>query len=267
MGDPLDVAAVRSNLRGTRLRGPLIYHKVTGSTNDDALALAAEGAEEGAIIIAEEQTAGRGRQGRSWLSPRYQGLLFSVLLRPALPPAEFPLLVNMAGVAVAAAIARACGRQAGTRWPNDIVMGGRKVGGLLIEAQAPRFAVVGIGLNVLGRAADLPEEIRGTAGTLAEQAGVTVTREVVLAETINQLDEHYDLLLGEQGGAILARQRELETSLGRPVRVTIGHRQVLGVVAGLADNGGLILQTEQGEQVLTVGEVELVYQAFPEDPL
>lgn len=206
----LDLPWVAERLTGARLRGPLLYRPRTGSTNDDALALAAAGAAEGTVVIAGEQTHGRGREQRSWFGHPDGSLLFSIILRPTLPAEHFPRLVHMAGVAVAEGCAEATGLAVGTKWPNDIMVvpagapagpaEGLKVGGILLQSQAPHYAVLGIGLNVRGEAADLPAELRDTAGFLASRSDAgTLTREAVLVAVLGCLDRHYGELCGERG--------------------------------------------------------------------
>lgn len=251
----LDVDAVAAQLRGGRLRGPLAYRAQTASTNDDARALAGRGAAEGTVVIAGEQTQGRGRHARPWFGHPDHSLLFSLLLRPTLPTDQWPRLVNMVGVAVADALRTAAGCAVGTKWPNDIMVAGRKLGGILIEAQAPEHAIVGIGLNVLGDAADLPDELRDKATSLAAHATQPVTREPVLASVLNALDEAYAALLDGRWDSLLARQRALETTLGQERTIVIGAETLTGVVRDLSPEGGLVLETAQGVRTVTVGEV------------
>jgi len=251
----LDLDGVARELRGTRLRGPLIHRAQTASTNDDVRALAAAGAAEGTVVIAGEQTQGRGRHARPWFGHPDHSLLFSVLLRPALPAEHWPRLVNMAGVAVADACAITGGCAVGTKWPNDLVIAGRKVGGILIEAQPPGFAIVGIGLNVLGDAADLPAELRATATSLAAHASGPVTRKALLAHVLNVLDEAYAALLDGHWGSLLARQREIETTLGQERTILTGTETLTGRVRDLSPEGGLVIETAAGLRTVTVGEV------------
>lgn len=239
----------------SRLRGPLIYRAQTTSTNDDALAMAAAGAAEGTVIIGGEQTRGRGREQRSWFGHPDHSLLFSLILRPPLPSELFPRLVNAIGVGVAEGCAAATGQPVGTKWPNDIVAAGRKVGGILLEARPPDYAVAGIGINVLGETADLPPELRETAGSLAACCSASLTRADVLAAVLNAMDCWYDLLLRGGWDGVVARQRELETTLGQERTVLTGEARLTGTVRDLSPEGGLVLDTPQGARTITVGEV------------
>jgi BirA family biotin operon repressor/biotin-[acetyl-CoA-carboxylase] ligase len=271
----LDLQRVSEQLRGVCLRGPLLYHSQTGSTNDDARALAAAGAAEGTTVIAGEQTHGRGRHQRSWFGHPDHSLLFSLVLRPALPSELFPRLVNTIGVGVAAGCAAAAGQPVGTKWPNDIIAGGRKVGGILLEARPPNYAIAGIGLNVLGDTVDLPPELRATAGSLAACALAQfwegspdpdhralespptglLRREDVLAGVLNEIDNWYGVLLRGDWASIIGRQRELETTLGQERTIAIGDTSLTGTVRDLSPEGGLVLDTPQGSRTFSVGEV------------
>jgi BirA family biotin operon repressor/biotin-[acetyl-CoA-carboxylase] ligase len=251
----LDLQRVTAQLHGVRLRGPLIFRAHTPSTNDDASALAGAGAAEGTIVIAGEQSAGRGRHARSWFGHPDHSLLFSLVLRPALPPGLFPRLVNMVGVAVAEGCAAAAECAVGTKWPNDVIVQGRKIAGLLVEARLPDIAIVGIGINVDGGPDDLPPELRDSAGTLAAGALAVPSREAVLAAVLNATDRWYDTLLRGDWDQIVARQRELEITLGQDRTIVVGETRVTGTVRDLSPEGGLILEVGGTLRTITVGEI------------
>jgi BirA family biotin operon repressor/biotin-[acetyl-CoA-carboxylase] ligase len=238
---------------------------MVGSTNDDVMQLAEAGAAEGRVVVAERQTAGRGRQGRVWHAPAGQTLMFSVLLRPSLPIEQWPLLSTTASVAVATALRSVCDRSIGTKWPNDVVHDGRKLCGILVEARAPHFAVVGIGLNVLGDTSDWPDDLERTATTLQTAAGVVVRRDELLARVLNSLDECYDLMLTGDP-LVTQRQREFETTLGKELLVKVGQRLVRGRGADIGSMGELILDTPEGPLTVSSGEVQQVRAANGELP-
>lgn len=252
---PLNLQHALDGLRGLRLRGPFVYKDITGSTNDDAREAALDGISEGAVFIAEEQSHGRGRQGRRWVQTRGQSLLFSVVLRPALDLKLWPLLSNMTAVAVAEAVSSLCGLEAATKWPNDVLVGGRKIAGILVEARAPEFAIVGIGVNLLQETHDFPPEVSGTAASLAMASAEAPEREAVLAAILNHLDDNYHLLLDGQAAAVVERQRRIESTLGRQVVVDLGSEQITGEAVGLAPAGGLVIDTGTGQRLVTSGEV------------
>jgi len=251
----LDLEWVQAHLTGLRLRGPLVYHEVTASTNDDARAMAVAGAPEGTVVIAGEQSAGRGRRERAWFGDPHNSLLFSFILRPTLPAHEYPRLVNTIGVAVAEACSAEAGCAVGTKWPNDVIAEGRKVGGILLEASAPHYAIVGIGLNVLGDESQFPPELRDTAGALAACATRDLSREPLLAAVLNQIDLRYDDVLQGRWDDIVTTQRGLETTLGRTVTIQAGGTAISGSALDLSPSGGLILDTADGRRVIDTGEI------------
>lgn len=230
-----------------RLGLPRLHLRVTDSTNLRARELAAAGAPHGTLVTANEQRAGRGRQGRTWSAPAGRALLCSLVLR------DPPELVSLAaGVAVAevadvATAAREQGTAAAIKWPNDVLVDGRKVAGILAEGRPLEgWAVLGVGLNVALRLADLPPEVQDRAGTLGldpDQA------EAVLARLLCALERW----LAAPPEAVLDAVRERDTLLGQPVRWSGGQ----GVVAGIDGQGRLVVATEEGRQALSAGEVHL----------
>lgn len=259
----MNTRSLTDSLRGKHLRGPVTYVDATGSTNDDVRALALAGAPEGAIIVAGEQTHGRGRQGRVWLGRKSQSLLFSVLLRPPLPPADWPCLASMAGLATAEACTALTGCPVKTKWPNDVVFAGRKLAGLLLESRVPEFAVLGIGLNVNGGHIDLPTQLRDTATSLEAIGEFSPTHEDVLAAVVNRLDAAYDLVLRGQTAALLARQSNIETTIGKHLVVALGDQRLEGTAVALTAQGHLVLATSGGEVTLSAGEVVGVREQTP----
>ncbi|HEY2770680.1 MAG TPA: biotin--[acetyl-CoA-carboxylase] ligase [Solirubrobacteraceae bacterium] len=217
---------------------PRVHHRVTDSTNARARELAAHGAPHGTLVTAREQTAGRGRQGRTWVAPPGRALLCSVIIRD--PPRLLPLA---AGVAVA----DVAGPDAAVKWPNDVLVDGRKVAGILVEGRpAEGWAVIGIGLNVALDIDELPPELRATAGTLGlDQSEV----ELVLDRLLDSLDRW--LVAGDD--AVLSAIHERDALRGREVRWAGG----AGVADGLDERGRLRVLTDDGEIVLDAGEVHL----------
>ena len=174
----------------------IVVFEETDSTNDLAAQAGRDGVAEGIVFFAESQRAGRGRLGRRWVSPPCQNLLFSVLLRPATVPVErWPELTFCAALAVTETAERFTGQTARVKWPNDVLVSGRKVAGVLLEAhhaREPGFVVVGIGLNVLGRTEDFPTELRERAGSLAMWGPVDgLCRREVAAFALERLHDHY----------------------------------------------------------------------------
>jgi len=218
---------------------PHLHLRATRSTSDRARTLARSGAPHGTLVTAAEQSAGRGRQGRSWSAPAGGSLLMSVVLRD--PPDLLPLA---AGVAVA----HVCGEDARIKWPNDVLLGGRKVAGILAEGRPQEgWAVLGIGMNVALDVADLPPELHATAATLGLTPGDIPA---VQGRLLHELEA--TLALDDQ--ALLAAYRELDGLRGRPITWTGG----AGVAAGIDGSGRLVVDMDGGGQTaLEAGEVHL----------
>lgn len=239
-------------------------HASIGSTNDRGRQLLLETAADGFVVVAEEQTAGRGRRGRTWLSPPGLNLMLSVALQPRVAATEAWQL----GLATALAAAGVCGRHApaSLKWPNDVVAGdGRKIAGLLIETiaegQRLRGAVIGIGINVNWRSAAMPPEIAATATSLADLAGATLDRVVLLRDLLAALEVE---IAGVEGGASpLERYRAACTTLGRRVTVRTADAAVEGDAIDLDPTGSLIVEAPDGRHVLASGEVVRVERAVP----
>ncbi|HEX6129330.1 MAG TPA: biotin--[acetyl-CoA-carboxylase] ligase [Candidatus Limnocylindria bacterium] len=255
---------------GRRLGHAVEHHASIGSTNDRARELLAAASGEGVAVVADHQAAGRGRRGRTWLSPAGRNLLASVSLRPVLEPGRAGLL----GIAAALAVRDACaaaapGEVLGIRWPNDVVTaGGLKVAGLLVEttlaAERVADAVVGVGINVNWRRAEMPEEIAARATSLADFAGSDVDRVGLLGELLFRLDVEVAAL--EAGRSPVDRFREASVLDGRGISVEVGDAVVEGIAAGITDDGALLMDTPAGRVALGVGEVVAVRDLAAEVP-
>lgn len=221
----------------TVLGRPRVHLRATDSTNLRARALALAGAPHGTLVTAREQTAGRGRQGRIWTAPPGRALLMSLVLRD--PPPLLPLLA-------AVAVSDVCGEGAAIKWPNDVLLGGRKVAGILVEGRPQeQWAVVGIGLNVAVRDEDLPEELRGRATGLGREPEEV---EVVLGDLLDALAAR----LAAPGEALDA-WHERDALRGREISWNGG----AGIADGVDDQGRLRVLTPDGVVALDAGEVHL----------
>lgn len=233
-------------------------YRTVGSTSDIARRLAEGGAPEGTLVMAEEQTSGRGRFARAWASPR-GGLWFSVVLRPPLPPARMHELAFAGAVGVARGLRAYPGVKAGIKWPNDLVYEGKKLGGILVEIGARGgktvFAVMGVGLNVNVNPSDLSSEAAAVATSVQAVLGRPVSLERVLAAVTGELETAYRGWLEEGFASILAAWRELCTCLGRPVTVRTANAVWRGVAVDVDESGALLLDTGQGKKRLLAGEV------------
>ena len=218
------------------------------STNRYVLDEARHGAPEGLVAVADFQTAGRGRRGRGWVAPPGASLLVSVLLRPSLAPERTPVVSMACGVAMAAAITRVAGFTPGLKWPNDLVVGDRKLAGILAERDGDAV-VVGIGVNVEWH--EFPPEIAATATACNLEAGHAVDRRALLDAFLAELDARYSDL-----DAVTAEYRSRLDTLGRRVRVERSNGALVGRAAGVGDAGQLLVEDDRGNVVeVHVGDV------------
>ncbi|MGH9407150.1 MAG: biotin--[acetyl-CoA-carboxylase] ligase [Terriglobia bacterium] len=254
--DVLTPALVQAALGDGEIGRKIIHFFTIDSTNDVAGRLAEDGAAHGTVVVAEQQTAGRGRFGRAWYSEKSTGIYVSVVLRPPLAPAAAPILTLMAGLAVRHALAEATGLAPDIRWPNDLLIGGRKAGGILTEMNAEldriHAVVLGIGLNVNHR--ELPAELRHLATSMRIETGRNFSRVQILAAVLANLERYYRILL-EQGSAAIARAWEEQSSFarGKRVRVKTESGESRALTEGLESNGALRLRFDDGRRVSLVG--------------
>ncbi|HEY8179795.1 MAG TPA: biotin--[acetyl-CoA-carboxylase] ligase [Candidatus Limnocylindria bacterium] len=241
------------------------FHAEIGSTNDRAREALASGNGDGLAVVADLQTAGRGRRGRTWSSPAGVNLMVSVGARPRIDAADAGLL----GIAAALAVRDACSAVATTadlrvRWPNDVVVaGGRKLAGLLVETAMEdgrlAEAVIGIGINVNWTAADMPPEVRDRATSLVELTASPIDRVALLSALLSSLDAEIAAL--ERGESPVARVARVSAIDGRRVTVDLGTELLEGTAAGVSEQGLLLLDTDAGRVALAVGEVVAVRDA------
>ena len=259
--DPMDAGSIRAALTTTIMGHRVDYRTSTRSTMDDARRAAEEGAPEGTLIVADEQSAGRGRFQRAWVSPPGVNLYLTLLLRPS--PELASQLSMVAPLALARALRRIAvghGGQVTIKWPNDVRMGGRKIGGILIESSlaqdgAEGLSIVGVGVNVNFDAAEHPD-IRDTATSLRSELGRPEPRLRVLAALMEEMEALYLVL--RQGGSVREEWALMLDTLGQRVSVTWGDRVYEGVAEGVDDEGGLLLRLADGAIVsLSAGEVTL----------
>jgi BirA family biotin operon repressor/biotin-[acetyl-CoA-carboxylase] ligase len=234
------------------------------STQEEAKKLAELGAPEGTTVIAEEQTGGRGRQGKKWHSPLGKGIWMSVVLRPGLPLLSTPQLTLLAGVAVCRAIRRVSGVDAGIKWPNDLMAGGRKICGILLESalreQELEYCIAGIGISVNLTEADYPDFLNGIGTSLLiERGGKPVDRSVLAGAVLAELESLYTDYL-EAGFPMVALLWEsMSVTLGRQVARNTPQGRMEGLATGLDAGGGLLLKDSAGNiHSVCSGEIEFI---------
>jgi len=243
---------LQPRLKGTPFGRRLHHFFKTDSTNAVALRLAAEDEPHGTLVIAEEQTAGRGRLGRAWHSEKTSGIYLSIILRPELAPQQAPLLTLVAGLAARDAVVQVTGLAVDLRWPNDLLAGGKKFCGILTEMQAEaqriHYVVVGIGVNV--NHTKLPAELEPIATSLRLATGRAVSRLELLAHLLTSFDRYYNRLLGEGSAPLIARFQEVSSyAQGKRVRVVAPRETISGVTEGLDATGTLLVRRDDGQLV------------------
>jgi BirA family biotin operon repressor/biotin-[acetyl-CoA-carboxylase] ligase len=262
---PLNATALRRALvRPGSLWTSLDVVPSTGSTNSDLAARAAEGLPEGAVLVAEAQSEGRGRLGRTWSAPARSGIFFSVLLRPGrdVPTERWGWLPLLTGVALATALARAAGVDTSLKWPNDLLVSvdgeERKAGGILAERSGDDAVIVGIGLNVSLREPELPVP---TAGSLALADAASLDRDPLLRAVLRTLEQWYGDWRAAGGDPAVSGLQEAYAAgcatLGRQVRAELpGGRELLGEAVAIDGDGRLVLATEDGVQMpVSAGDI------------
>jgi BirA family transcriptional regulator, biotin operon repressor / biotin---[acetyl-CoA-carboxylase] ligase len=229
----------------------------TTSTNDVIEMLARDGVKEGAVVFAESQTKGRGRLGRKWMSPTHKGLWFSILLRPKLRPQESTQLTVASATALRRAIKTVTGLSAEIKWPNDLLIGGKKVVGILTEMSAEvdrvRHVILGIGVDVNQNAVEFPVELRKIATSLKIEAGKEISRAELATEIVRELDFDYARICGGRFPAVADEWEAGCATIGKNVSVQMGARQIRGRAEALDDDGALLVRTEHGRLERVIG--------------
>ncbi|MEJ5348939.1 MAG: biotin--[acetyl-CoA-carboxylase] ligase [Desulfosoma sp.] len=247
------------------------YHEKLASTNDRAMELARSQAVHGTTVVAEEQTAGRGRLRRSWVSPKGLGLYVSMILRPELPPRHGPEITLVAALSLAKFFQDHYALNARVKWPNDVLISGKKVAGILTEMHSDpdciQFLVVGVGVNVLHRQEDFPEDILYPATSVAMEcekilvegagkASLPWSRAQVLAGFLNTFEKIYDFYMTEGLKGLRPNLLEFSAVLGKKVRLQGAEGILEGVARDLTDRGALVLETLEGRQeTVWVGDI------------
>jgi BirA family biotin operon repressor/biotin-[acetyl-CoA-carboxylase] ligase len=242
----------------------ILRYESVPSTNTEIARLAVEGAAEGLAIVADEQTAGRGRLQRAWSSTKGAGLYFSILLRPRLALDRWPLITFVAALATGDALLEVSEIQTDIKWPNDLLANERKICGILaeaIETPSGRAVVLGIGINLTNEA--FPSDLLTVATSVANESGRQPERALILAALLNGLARWYSLLHEPEGAdkIVAAWSSRSSYAAGKLVQVTNGNETLQGRTAGIEDDGALRLETAQGIQLIRAGDVTSVRPA------
>jgi len=240
---------VKARLKTSLIGRTIHFFRRATSTNDVAKELAAKGAREGTVIVAETQTRGRGRLGREWASPQ-GGIWLSIILRPKVTPKDASKLTLTTSVAVAKTINKLYGLKGRIKWPNDVQISGKKVCGILTEAasrgETTEFAVVGIGVNANIDLSSLPEPLRGLTTSLKEKLKTEIEREEFLSALLMEIERYYNIFAQGKFNSVLREWRSLCSHLGSPVKITSFDETFEGLAVDVDENGALLVKLRDG---------------------
>lgn len=249
--DVLLPEAIQADLHSKVVGSRVLCFEETDSTNLQACRLGDEGAANGLVVIADRQSAGKGRMGRQWESPGGVNLYASILLRPPVLPFEAPKLTFLSAVAVCRAIVKSTGLRPTVKWPNDILLEGGKVAGLLNEMSSEtdrvHYVVLGVGVNLNMRAEQFPDDLRYPATSLGIVSGQPVSRLAFTRSLLQEVDALYQLYLEEGSSPIFTAWNELCELTGKAVHVDCNNVQIEGTMVGLAEDGALLVRTATGK--------------------
>lgn len=244
----LSIEDIKAKITGDIGRDIFFYNTVS-STNTIAAELAEKYA-EGVIVLAESQEKGRGRLGRSWISPAGVNVYMSIITKPEIDPKDATLITIMTAVGCAIGLRRATGLDVKIKWPNDLMVSDRKLGGILTEMKtAPGriiFAIIGIGINVNADIDSFPDDVRETATSIKIETGASYPRTEIIVEILNEIDRWYRILKEMGRKTILSEWQRLTSTLGREVKVTVGKETFSGFAESIDDEGMLILRLPSG---------------------
>lgn len=250
-------------------RSHYVYFRELDSTNNQARLLAAQGYPEGTLVVAEMQTAGRGRRGRNWYSPNNQGIYISIILRPVLPLNQISRISVLTAVAIAETLAAELDLQPLIKWPNDILINGRKIAGILSEAvtdmEGVEYIVVGIGLNINNQLQDFPLDFRMEPTSVLAENKSPFSRVRLLQVLLAKLERHYQALLEANFSITLAQAKKMSMVIGHEVRLETVDDFVVGTAFDIDDNGYLMVRDDQGNvHTVISGEISVVDSNSPQ---
>ncbi|OIK12312.1 BirA family transcriptional regulator, biotin operon repressor / biotin-[acetyl-CoA-carboxylase] ligase [Bacillus sp. OV322] len=242
---------IQLGMKTSRFGKVIHYEETVDSTQKIAHRLSNEGAAEGTLIVAEEQTGGKGRLLRSWHSPKYSGVWMSLILRPNIPFHEAPQLTLLAAVAVVQAIEEMTELKPEIKWPNDVLINKKKVTGILTELQAEadriHSVIIGIGINVNQKLEDFPEELHAKASSLSMEEGKNISRAGLIQQVLLKLEKLYDLYLTKGFAPVKIMWESYAISLGKEITATTLNETIKGKALGITDEGVLLVRSQDGE--------------------
>lgn len=242
---------VKAQLKTKKFGQAITYYESVTSTQEIAHRLAQDGAEEGHIVLADEQTKGKGRLGRTWISPMGTSISMSLILRPKIPPQQAPQLTLLAAVSVVLGIKETTGLSCQIKWPNDILLNGKKIVGILTEIQSEpdtiHSVIVGIGINVNHRLEQFSSEIRNIATSLAIESGKEVQRALLIANILFELEKLYEQYLQEGFAPIKKLWEASAINMGKEITARTFNGTISGIAKGITDDGVLLLEDNHGK--------------------
>lgn len=241
----------------------IIYLETVDSTNRIAMEMGDKGALHGTVVIADSQTKGRGRLGRTWFSPPGSNIYMSIILRPVLDLKNVPVLTIMASVASANALRDVTGLPVGIKWPNDLLVSDKKLGGILSETRSVNeriiFSVIGIGINVNSGPEDLPPDLRAIATSIKKETGREESRQNLIANILNEMDYRFKSLSKDGKEKLLAEWRRLSLTLEKPVKAVVGKDTFFGIAEEIDDKGMLLLRLPSGAlKKISAGDITIL---------
>jgi BirA family biotin operon repressor/biotin-[acetyl-CoA-carboxylase] ligase len=256
---------IKSRLKTRVVGNEIVYYRETDSTNNDAVQFADRGVEEGWVVIAGNQRSGKGRRGKTWSALGGQNVYLSLILRPMISAKRASLLTILAALSVAETLEEYIRKdqgQIGIKWPNDVMIGDRKISGILLEMgkdkNGARYYVLGVGININARSQDMPEAIRDIATSLYIELGYAVSLKDILFKLMYRLDYWYRLYCGRRFDEIIARFRSYENTTGKRVSVMVAGHIIEGEAIGIDDNGFLYVRDDEGKvHTSTSGELTI----------
>ena len=259
----LSAVHIKSAVKGGLWKDIFVYDLVS-STNELAMSQAIKtGLQSNSVIIADSQKKGKGRLGRQWISPPGRNIYMSIAFNPRLDTKDATMLTLLTAVACAHAIKKISGLQVSIKWPNDLILSGKKLGGILTEIRADidkvNLAVIGIGLNVNMEDEDFAEEIRSIATSIKEESGKYCSRNELVIEVLKQIEHFYNMLINQGKYPLLNEWKILSSTLGKSVKVVIGDEILIGLAEDMDDNGMLILKLDSGlRRRISAGDITLL---------